>query len=158
MLVKSKKLAVSNEDDDGFNKEMDEDAVNIDMVNYSDGVVFEEVESIESDSRLEEVEDDVLEQGLEKGSVARVGTLKKERIVLDADLRQEEVKGDENEQGYEGKMVKMNWMEAEVGEMEQELVPFKSDNVLHVVEEKQDEFFIKNKEESVLVESKSRNN
>ena len=120
MLVGSKKLVVSN--DGGFNDEMDGDVVG-------------------SDSRLEEAEDDVLEQGdegLETGSIVGMEILKEQRIELCADMRQEEVDEDENKQGDEGKMVKMLRMEMEIGEMEQELVSFKSDNDLYVVEEKED--------------------
>jgi len=94
--------------------------------------------NIQSDLRLKKAEDDVLEQGDEgkkKASVAR-----KE---LYTDLRQEEVDEDENEQGDEGKMVKMLRMETKVWEMEQELISFKSDNDLYVVEGKKDEFFHK---------------
>ena len=60
MLVENKKLPVSNEDVDGFNEEMDGDAVN-----YSDGVVFEEVGGIHNaaDLRQEEMDVDEKEQG-----------------------------------------------------------------------------------------------
>ena len=46
-------------------------------------------------------------------------------------------------------------METKNEELEQDLVSFKSDGILHVVEEKQDKFSFKNKEECTLVESKS---
>ena len=68
-------------------------------------------------------------------------------------MRQEEVENDENEQGDEGKMVKMLQMETRIGEIEQELISFKFDNDLYMVEEREDKFFLKNKQECTLVES-----
>ena len=65
MVVENNKLTDSNEDDGGFNKEMDGDTVNFDVVNYNDDVEFEEVGSFhnEADLRQEEAEDDEQEQG-----------------------------------------------------------------------------------------------
>ena len=81
------------------------------MLVQSKELAVEEVKGvhIESGSRLKEVEDDVEQgdEGLEKGSVVRMGILKEQRNELYVDLRQEEVVEDESEQGNEGNMVKM---------------------------------------------------